>query len=86
MEDQTILANFENFGNVTICPGGVVHVNLSHCSLKFMPSDFVKFTELISKARINFDSPSRQGAKPHLHLVGSHPEHPSSPEKPEPEE
>jgi hypothetical protein len=83
VEDHTILANSENFGNVTVCPGGVIHVNLPHCSLKFTPSDFVKFTELMGKARLNFDSSSRTSAKPRLHLVSSDPEPPASPEKPE---
>ena len=83
VEDHTILASSENFGNVTVCPGGVIHVNLPHCSLKFTPSDFVRFTELIGKARINFDSSSRTSAKPRLHLVGPDPEPPDSPERAE---
>ncbi len=83
VDDQTILASSENFGNVTVCPGGIIHVNLPHCSLKFMPSDFVKFTELIGKARINFDSSSQPNTKPRLHLVSSDPEPPSAPEKTE---
>ncbi|MBI5249164.1 MAG: hypothetical protein HY912_06690 [Desulfomonile tiedjei] len=83
MEDHTILASSDNFGNVTVCPGGVVHVNLSHCSLKFTPSDFVKLSELIAKARISFDSPRKGSAKPHLQLVTSDQERTPSQEKPE---
>ncbi len=46
-----------------------------HCSLKFTPSDFVKFAELIGKARINFDSPpAKRKAAPSL--VASDPEPP----------
>jgi hypothetical protein len=48
----------------------VVHINLPHCSLKFMPSDFVKFADLIGQARLNFNAPPR-GAKPHLHVICS---------------
>ena len=83
MDDQTILANSENFGSVTVCPGGVVHVHLPHCSLKFTPSDFAKFCELIGKARLNFEAPRKESAKPRLQLVTSDPEHTPSPEKPE---
>ena len=69
MDDQTILASVDNFGNVTVCPGGVVHVNLAHLSLKFVPSDFAKFSELIFKARQKFDAPVPERGKPKLHLV-----------------
>jgi len=69
LDDQTILASEESVGNVTVCPGGVVHVNLPHCSLKFLPSDFVKFSELISKARLKFDPPRRTDGKVRLHVV-----------------
>lgn len=75
--DDTILASEENLGNVTVCPGGVVHINLAHCSLKFLPSDFVKFSKLISKARLNFDSPRRGDGKPRLHVVCNETEIPS---------
>lgn len=77
MDDQTILASSENFGNVTVCPGGVVHVNLPHCSLKFTPTDFATFTELIGKARMSFEASRRGSAKPRLQLVSSDPESPS---------
>ncbi len=70
MDDQTILSSSENFGTVSVCPGGVVHINLPHCSLKFTPSDFEKFSELIGQARLNFNAPPR-GAKPHLHVISS---------------
>ncbi len=69
MDDQTILASDESLGNVSVCPGGVVHINLPHCSLKLLPSDFVKFSELISKARIRFDPPVRGDGKPRLQVV-----------------
>lgn len=75
--DDTILASEENLGNVSVCPGGVVHINLTHCSLKFLPSDFLKFSELISKARLNFDSPRRGDGKPRLHVVCNETEIPS---------
>ena len=71
MDDQTVLASSENFGTVSVCPGGVVHINLPHCSLKFLPSDFVKFSELIAKARLKFDPPLRGDGKPHLQLVST---------------
>lgn len=69
MDDQTILASEENFGNVTVCPGGVVHVNLTYVSLKFMPTDFVRFSDLVSKARVKFEPPRPEKGKPRLHLV-----------------
>jgi hypothetical protein len=69
LDDSTVLASEENFGNVTVCPGGVVHVNLAHVSLKFMPTDFVRFSDLISKARLKFDPPRPEKGKPRLHLV-----------------
>lgn len=69
MEDQTILASDETLGNITVCPGGVVHINLPHCSLKLLPSDFVKLSELVSKARMRFDPPIRGDGKPRLQVV-----------------
>jgi hypothetical protein len=71
LDDQTILASEENMGNVTVCPGGVIHINLPHCSLKFLPSDFLKFSELISKARTRFDPPVRGDGKPRLQIVST---------------
>lgn len=71
MDDQTVLASSENFGTVSVCPGGVVHINLPHCSLKFLPADFVKFAELIAQARIKFDQPVRSDGKPRLQIVSS---------------
>ncbi|MGO9567511.1 MAG: hypothetical protein ACLP5H_08230 [Desulfomonilaceae bacterium] len=79
LDDQTILSSEENFGTVSVCPGGVVHINLPHCSLKFMPSDFVKFSDLIGQARLNFNAPPR-GAKPHLHVISSEKENKPSEE------
>jgi hypothetical protein len=70
LDDQTILSSAENFGTVSVCPGGVVHINLPHCSLKFVPSDFEKFSDLIGQARLNFNSPPR-GAKTRLHVISS---------------
>ncbi|MFH0823917.1 MAG: hypothetical protein V2B18_14295 [Pseudomonadota bacterium] len=70
MEDHRIIANAPDFGNVTVCPGGVVHINLPHMSLKFVPSDFVKLADLIAQAHRNFQATSGPGpAKPHLHVV-----------------
>jgi hypothetical protein len=69
VDDQKILASQEDFGNVSVCPGGVVHVNLVHLSIKLLPSDFVKFCDLISQARRNFDAPPRSGGKPVLQVV-----------------
>ena len=71
MDDHTILADDENFGNVVVCPGGVVHVNLTHYSLKFVPEDFLKFSELIDKARRKYEAPQLTGSKPRLRLVAS---------------
>lgn len=81
MEDQTILANDPDFGNVTVCPGGVVHVNLVHVSLKFGPSDFVRLSDLMAKARTSFENRQRpRDAKPRLQLVSS-----EDPEEPAPD-
>jgi len=74
VDDHTVLASSENFGTVSMCPGGVVHINLPHCSLKFLPADFVKFAELIAKARIKFDQPVRSDGKPRLQIVSSEPD------------
>jgi hypothetical protein len=71
LEDQRILASAENFGTVSVCSGGVVHVNLPHCSLKFLPSDFSKFCELVAKARMNFEPPVRPTGKSRLQVVTS---------------
>jgi len=71
LDDHTILADDENFGNVVVCPGGVVHVNLTHYSLKFVPEDFLKFSELIDKARRKYEAPQLTGSKPRLRLVAS---------------
>ncbi len=81
MEDQTILANDPEFGNVTVCPGGVVHVNLVHVSLKFGPSDFVRLSDLMTKARSSFENRQRpRNAKPRLQLVSSEDAEDSAPE------
>ena len=69
MDDHTILASEDNFGNVSVCPGGVVHVNLVHMSLKFLPQDFVRLCELVAKARQNLDTPRTAVGKPRLHVV-----------------
>ena len=71
MDDQTILAVLENFGTVSVCPGGIVHVNLAHCSLKFLPSDFEKFCELVGEAQRKFDPPRRVSGRPVLQVVTS---------------
>jgi|GEM_PF-484428 len=71
LDDQTILATSEDFGTVSVCPGGVVHVNLAHCSLKFLPSDFLKFSELMAEAQRNFDPPRRLTGRPLLQVVSS---------------
>ena len=84
MEEHTILAKDETFGTVSVCPGGVVHVNLPHCSLKFLPSDFLKFSDLVGKARLSFDGETpRADGKPRLQVVSR--EHEESPE-PDPTE
>jgi hypothetical protein len=70
-DDQTILASDENFGNVSICPGGVVHVNLVHLTLKFMPEDFLRFSQLVSKASLSLDQKPPQRGKPRLQVVTS---------------
>ena len=69
MSDQTILVDDENFGNVIVCPGGVVHINLTHVSLKFLPEDFLKFADLVGKAHRKYEAPLLTGNKPRLHLV-----------------
>jgi hypothetical protein len=74
MEDHTILATEENFGAVSVCPGGVVHINLAHLTLKLLPSDFEKFSDLVAKAKLNFTRPKRTEGKPHLQVVTSLPE------------
>ncbi|MGB6066404.1 MAG: hypothetical protein WBG50_16505 [Desulfomonilaceae bacterium] len=79
MDDQTILSSVENFGTVSVCQGGVVHINLPHCSLKFVASDFLKFSDLIGQARLNFDLPPR-GTKPHLHVISAEKENKPSEE------
>ena len=71
MDNHTILADDENVGNVVVCPGGVVHVNLTHLSLKFTPEDFLKFSELIDKARRKYEAPQLTGSKHRLRLVAS---------------
>lgn len=75
MDEHTILASDEDFGTVSVCPGGVVHINLAHCSLKFVPSDFLKFSELIGKARLNLGQRPQLGeAKPRLQIVPRDPQ------------
>jgi hypothetical protein len=69
LDDHTILAVTDNFGTVSVCPGGVVHVNLPHFTLKFLPSDFLKFSDLVAEARLNFDAPKKSAGKPNLHVV-----------------
>ena len=70
VDEHTILAADNDFGTVSVCPGGVVHVNLAHYSLKFVPADFTKLAELIGKARLNLgDRPQLTAGKPHLQVV-----------------
>jgi hypothetical protein len=74
LDDHIILAGDDGFGSVSVCPGGVVHVNLQHVSLKFLPSDFTKFSDLIARAKINFGKRGGLGdGKPHLQLVSKDP-------------
>ena len=72
-DEQTILASDENFGNVAVCPGGVVHVNLVHLSLKFLPEDFVRLSELVNKARLKLEQRPTPRGKPRLQVVTSDP-------------
>lgn len=70
MEEHTILATDDDFGTISLCPGGVVHINLAHYSLKFVPSDFMKLAELVGKARLTLGNrPQLTAAKPHLQVV-----------------
>jgi hypothetical protein len=72
VDEVEILAGLEDFGNVSICPGGIIHINLPHCSLKFTPSDFSRFAELIGLARLKTEA--RQvttDGKPQLQIVPS---------------
>jgi hypothetical protein len=72
VDEVEILAGLENFGNVSVCPGGIIHINLPHCSLKFTPSDFSRFAELIGQARLKTEA--RQvttDGKPQLQIVPS---------------
>ncbi len=72
MDDQKVLASDDGFGAVTMCPGGVVHVNLPHFTLKFLPDDFDRFADLIAKARMNRDRPGKiEQRRPKLQLVSS---------------
>lgn len=71
VDDQKILSSDEGFGAVTMCPGGVVHVNLPHYTLKFLPSEFERFSDLIAKARMNKDRPRKPDQRPKLQLVSS---------------
>lgn len=73
MDDHTILAVLENFGTVSVCPGGIVHVNLAHCTLKFIPSDFEKFCLLVEQAHRKFDLPRRVSGRPTLQVVSNEP-------------
>lgn len=81
MDDHTILASEENFGSVTVCPGGVVHIHLPHFSLKFISTDFVKFHDMIAKARLQLDMPRRADGKPRLHLVSPETNDQATPEQ-----
>ena len=71
MDDQKILSSDDGFGAVTMCPGGVVHVNLPHYTLKFLPTEFERFSDLIAKARMNQDRPRKSDQRPKLQLVSS---------------
>ncbi|MGC8658071.1 MAG: hypothetical protein ACP5U1_03265 [Desulfomonilaceae bacterium] len=81
MEEHTILATEENFGAVSVCPGGIVHINLTHMTLKLIPSDFEKFSDLVAKARQNFSRPKRTDGKPRLQVVTNETSSDESPEK-----
>lgn len=69
VDDQKILSTDDGFGAVTMCPGGVVHVNLPHVTLKFLPDDFDRFSDLIAKAKLNHDRPRKTEQRPKLQLV-----------------
>jgi hypothetical protein len=73
LDEQTILASEENFGNVSVCQGGVVHVNLVHMTIKFLPGDFEKFAQLISRARMNLEAGRPTRSKPRLQVVSPEP-------------
>ncbi len=81
MDDHTILATEDDFGNVSVCPGGVVHVNLVHISLKFLPQDFARLCELVAKAKQNLDAPRTSVSKPRLHVVPSETEEERPPDR-----
>ncbi len=75
VEEHTILATDNDFGTVSLCPGGVVHVTLAHYSLKFVPADFTKLADLIGKARLNLGNrPQLTAGKPHLQIGSRDPQ------------
>lgn len=74
MDDQKILSSDDGFGAVTMCPGGVVHVNLPHVTIKFLPEDFERFSDLIAKARLKHERPKKIEQRPRLQLVCSEPD------------
>ncbi|MEW6351572.1 MAG: hypothetical protein AB1646_21170 [Thermodesulfobacteriota bacterium] len=84
MDDHKILASSENYGTVSLCAGGVVHVNLTHLTLRLIPSDFEKLADLIIQARANYQAVSRtKDEKPRLRVVSEkkddQPENPQQP-------
>ena len=82
MEEHTILAADNDFGTVSVCPGGVIHVTLAHYSLKFLPADFTKLADLIRKARVNLgDRPQLTSGKPRLQVVSRDPQDHNAPDE-----
>ena len=81
MDEHTILAASDDFGTISICPGGVIHVNLAHYSLKFLPAEFTKLADLMGKARLNLgDRPQLTSGKPRLQVVSRDPQDCSAPD------
>jgi hypothetical protein len=78
LDEFSVLADEPNFGNVAMCPGGVVHINLAHVSLKMDSSDFRRLSVLIAKAgqKLAEQTPRLTGSS-HLHVVPSNNETPS---------
>ena len=70
MDEFSILADEPDFGNISMCPGGIVHVNLAHVSLKMNSSDFKRFADLIGRANQKLsDQSNRPVGSPRLHVV-----------------
>lgn len=53
--EATTLSRYENFGSVTRCPHGCVHVQIGHTVIVLTEEQYLRFTAMLTDSASNFE-------------------------------